>query len=291
MILDEIESYNDQPSELIYDDFEGLVFAGSPLAQPILGTKKTLKHLSSKPDYAKQWMERNYTPDRMVVFCQGNVKPERFFRLAEKEFGTIQHRRSTDGQPTVNPNVTITSEREKAFKKHTHQVHAMLGGRAYPIGHEDQLGMFLLNNILGGGSLNSRLNLSLREAKGLVYTVESTYTPLSDTGYWCVYWACDPEDYSLAHSLVRKELDKLMDTPLSDAALRHALVQLRGQLAISAQNQENSALSMAKSVLYRGYAPEWEETMRKIEQTDARRLQQIAQELFEVSNTYILTYE
>ena len=288
VILDEIESYNDQPSELIYDDFEGLVFAGSPLAQPILGTKKTLKHLSSKPDYAKRWMERNYTPDRMVVFCQGNVKPERFFRLAEKEFGGIKARGERLKAKGSTP---FAAERQASYKKHTHQVHAMLGGRAYPIGHEDQLGMFLLNNILGGGSLNSRLNLSLREAKGLVYTVESTYTPLSDTGYWCVYWACDPEDYSLSHSLVRKELDKLMDTPLSDAALRHALVQLRGQLAISAQNQENSALSLSKSVLYRGYAPEWEETMRKIEQTDARRLQQIAQELFEVSNTYILTYE
>ena len=294
VILDEIESYNDQPSELIYDDFESLVFAGSPLAQPILGTKKTLKHISSNPEYAKNWMLRNYTPERMVVFCQGNVKPERLFRLAEKEFGGLESVINLD-----NPSKTVrewnengaTTDRQACYKKHTHQVHAMLGGRTYPIGHENQLGMFLLNNILGGGSLNSRLNLSLREAKGLVYTVESTYTPLSDTGYWCVYWACDPEDYSLSNSLVRKELDKLMNLPLSEAALRGAQTQLRGQLAISAQNQENSALAMAKSVLYRGYAPEWQETMQKIEQVTARQLQQIAQECLASSNTYILTYE
>ena len=183
------------------------------------------------------------------------------------------------------------NERERSFKRHTHQVHAMLGGRAYPIGHENQLAMFLLNNILGGGSLNSRLNLSLREARGLVYTVESTYTPLSDTGYWCVYWACDPEDYDHSLSLVNHELDLLQAKPLTESALKRALVQLRGQLAISAQNQENSALSMAKSVLYRDEAPSWQETMEKIEQTDIMQLQHIAQDIFNPSNTYILKYE
>ena len=290
VILDEIESYNDQPSELIYDDFESLVFDGSSLAMPILGTKKTLRYISAKPERAKNWMAQHYTPDRMVVFCQGNVKPDKIFRLAEKEFGTLVNRRSTDGQPTVNADVSTTSSQERTFKRHTHQVHAMLGGRAYEIGHENQLAMFLLNNILGGGSLNSRLNLSLREAKGLVYTVESTYTPLSDTGYWCVYWACDPEDYEQSLGLVGKELDKMREIPLSESALKHALVQLRGQLAISAQNQENSALAMAKSMLYRGKAPEWQETFAKIAQTSSMQLMDVANTLFKAENRYILTY-
>lgn len=298
VILDEIESYNDSPSELIYDDFESLVFAGSPLAQPILGTKKTLRHISSKPDYPLNWMKAHYRPERMVVFCQGNIKPEKIFRLAEKEFGGLPANATSDllakrysGTDSLSGATGHNREHTARYHKHTHQVHAMLGGQSYPIGHENQLAMFLLNNILGGGSLNSRLNLSLREAKGLVYTVESTYTPLSDTGYWCVYWACDPEDYSLSFGLVRKELDRLMDSPLSDSALQHALVQLRGQLAISAQNQENSALALAKSVLYRGYAPEWQETMARIEQTSATRLQEIAQDVFETQKTFILTYE
>ena len=295
VIMDEIESYNDQPSELIYDDFEGLVFKGSSLERPILGTKKTLKHLSSKPEYAKRFMAEHYRPERMVVFCQGNVKPEKVFRLAEKEFGNLpknnreQHLSLT--RVSFNPHFPLIGIHEQSFKRHTHQVHAMLGGRAYPIGHENQLAMFLLNNILGGGSLNSRLNLSLRESKGLVYTVESTYTPLSDTGYWCVYWACDPEDYKVSEELVRHELDKLRETEMSESALQKALVQLRGQLAISAQNQENSALSMAKSMLYKGVAPRWEETMERIAQTTPKQLQKVAQEMFDISNTYILTYE
>ena len=295
VILDEIESYNDQPSELIYDDFENLVFAGSSLAMPILGTKKTLKHLSSKPEYAKKWMAEHYTPDRMVVFCQGNVKPEKVFKLAEKEFGGIFCPRNCLDNDSIMARQCLDNgsikPREMTYKRHTHQVHAMLGGKAYPIGHEDQLAMFLLNNILGGGSLNSHLNLSLREAKGLVYTVESTYTPLSDTGYWCVYWACDPEDYAQSLGLVRRELDKMMETPMSDAALRRAMIQLRGQLAISAQNQENAALAMAKSVLYRGEAPSWEETMVKIEQTTPTQILQVAWDLLNTNCTYILTYK
>ena len=287
VIMDEIESYNDSPSELIYDDFENLVFAGSSLAMPILGTKKTLRHLSSKPEYAKRWMAENYTPDRMVVFCQGNVKPEKIFHIAEKEFGSLTRNPRSPRLPS-SPSF---SEHERSFKRHTHQVHAMLGGWAYKIGHENQLAMFLLNNILGGGSLNSRLNLSLREAKGLVYTIESTYTPLSDTGYWCIYWACDPDDYEQCLGLVQKELGKLKETPLTESALRHAFAQLRGQLAISAQNQENSALALAKSVLYRGYAPSWQETMHEIEHTSSHKLQEIALETFEPSNAYILTYK
>ena len=287
VILDEIESYNDSPSELIYDDFESLVFAGTPLAQPILGTKKTLRHISSGPVYPLEWMKTHYTPDRIVVFCQGDIKPEKIFRLAEKEFGALAAQHSYCRQ-----HLGLTAdEHERSFRKHTHQVHAMLGGRAFELGHKYQLGMFLLNNILGGGSLNSRLNLSLRESKGLVYTVESTYTPLSDTGYWCVYWACDPEDYPLSLDLVKKELEKLREVPLSEGALRHALVQLRGQLAISAQNQENSALAMAKSVLYRGTAPEWQETMQRIEQTTTAQLQEIAKICFSAENSFILTYE
>ena len=294
VILDEIESYNDSPSELIYDDFENLVFSGTSLEMPILGTKKTLRHISSKPDYPLNWMKTHYTPDRMVVFCQGNIKPEKIFRLAEKEFSGVTSRKTRE-IPAKYPRNTrengFENEHERSFKKHTHQVHAMLGGKAYPIGHENQLTMFLLNNILGGGSLNSRLNLSLRESKGLVYTIESTYTPLSDTGYWCVYWACDPEDFPLCRELVENELNKFRTHPMTQSGLKHSMEQLRGQLAISAQNQENSALAMAKSVLYRSEAPSWQEVMRSIEQTTPEQLLQVAEDIFKPENTFILTYK
>lgn len=291
VIIDEIESYNDSPSELIYDDFEALLFDGHPLAQPILGTRKTLRYISAKPETPKRWMQEHYRPDRMVVFCQGDVKPEKIFRLAEKELGHLSCKGGLSAPQSICDSGLSACEHERAFKKHTHQVHAMLGGKAFPLGHEHQLPTFLLNNILGGGSLNSRLNLSLREAKGLVYTVESNYTPLSDTGYWCIYWATEAEQYGYCLGLIRSELDKLMTTPLSETALRRALQQLRGQMAISAQNQENSALAMAKSVLYFNRAPEWQETFAKIEKTTTKQLQEIAKSLFDAQNHYILTYE
>jgi predicted Zn-dependent peptidase len=291
VIFEEIESYNDSPSELIYDDFESLVFNGHPLAMPILGTRKTLRHISSKPDYALNWMRKHYRPERMVVFCQGNIRPERFFRLAEKEFGKLEVAAQDSVEKQGLVIIEAVSERVRSFHKRTQLVHAMIGGRAYPLGHEKQLTLFLLNNILGGGSLNSRLNLSLREKRGLVYTVESTYTPLSDSGYWCAYWACDPEQYDYCLGLVRDELHKLCSTPLSKSGLQKAIQQLRGQMAISAQNQENSALSMAKSMLYYGHVPHWTETFKKIESISTSQLQNVANETYSPEKLYTLTYK
>ena len=290
VIYDEIESYNDSPSELIYDDFENMLFTGHSLAQPILGTKRTLRTISKSPDRPRAWMAQHYRPERMVVFCLGNIPASRFVRMVDKAFGTYVC--------TLPPDRTRTFAQEEdrlpqsaSFVKHTHQTHVMLGARAYPIGHDKQLPLYLLNNILGGGSLNSRLNIALREARGLVYTVESTYTPLSDTGYWCTYFACEPEQLDECMTVIRTELLRLINAPLKPHELRAALKQLRGQMAISAQNAENNALSMAKSVLYRGYAPTWQETFDRIAQITPEQLQQVATEILNPDNMVILKYE
>ena len=291
VIYDEIESYNDSPSELIYDDFEAMVFDGHPLANPILGTKKTLRYFSA--DRAKRFMSRTYRPDRMVVFAESSQSFDKF--VAETEKYVEKHALSrTDSAavptsrtfPDTFPDATIP----RCFRKHTHQAHVMLGGRAYPIAHERQLGLYLLNNILGGGAMNSLLNMELREQKGLVYTVESIYTPLSDTGYWSVYFACDPADRERCLSLVHKQLDELMENPFSDAFLRRAKRQLRGQLAISAENRENNALSMAKMMLYCNKAAQWEETMTHIAKLNPADLQKVAAEVFAPANRYCLQY-
>ena len=167
----------------------------------------------------------------------------------------------------------------------------MLGNIAYPLGHELQLPFYLLNNIIGGGSLNSRLNLRLREARGLVYTVESTYTPLSDTGYWCTYFACEPEHFDECLRLCHEELDKLCSYPLSETQIKHALQQLRGQMAISSLNQESNALAMAKSVLYFGHAPTWMETYKQIAYSTPAQLLKASQEILTTCHLSILTYE
>ena len=179
VILDEIESYNDSPSELIYDDFENMIFEGSSLAMPILGTKKTLKRISKSPTYPLKWMSQHYRPERMVLFVLGDVSTKQVIAAAERELGETHsiysaYSSNSSYSPTNIDNLTgADSATTRVYKRHTHQTHIMLGSHAYPIGHPKQLTMYLLNNILGGGSMSSRLYLSLREKHGLVYSIDS----------------------------------------------------------------------------------------------------------------------
>ena len=299
VIFDEIESYNDSPSELIYDDFENLVFEGSSLAMPILGTKKTLRRISKSPDIALDWMKTHYRPERMVLFVLGNVTTKQVIAAAEKELlfesgvGSRETGVGSRESGIGNQELGIQSResRVRVFKRHTHQTHIMLGGRCYPIGHPKQLTMYLLNNILGGGSMSSRLYLSLREKHGLVYNVDSQATPLSDTGYWNIYMACEPQHKDQCMELCRAELRKLRDTRMSSSQLERALRQLQGQMAISAENQENNALAMAKQMMYYGHAPQWEETFVKLQDITAQQLQEVANEVYAEERLFTLMYD
>lgn len=291
VILDEIESYNDSPSELIYDDFENMIFEGSSLAMPILGTKKTLRRISKSPDIALNWMQQHYRPERMVLFVLGNVTTQQVISAAEKELlasSPISYSEASYSEASCNQSPIAYS---RTYKRHTHQTHIMLGSHAYPIGHPKQLTMYLLNNILGGGSMSSRLYLSLREKHGLVYNIDSQAVPLSDTGYWNIYLACEPQHKEQCLELCHKELKQLRDTTLTSAQLQRALRQLEGQMAISAENQENNALAMAKQMLYHHHAPAWQETFAKVQKITPEQLQEVANEVFAPENIYTLLYD
>ena len=303
VILDEIESYNDSPSELIYDDFENMIFEGSSLAMPILGTKKTLRRISKSPDIALDWMQQHYRPERMVLFVLGNVSTQQVLSAAEKELlasspyrpiasSPITHSEASHSPQGVQyPIAAPAASNTRLYKRHTHQTHIMLGSHAYPIGHPKQLTMYLLNNILGGGSMSSRLYLSLREKHGLVYNIDSQAVPLSDTGYWNIYLACEPQHKEQCLELCHKELKQLRDTTLTSAQLQRALRQLEGQMAISAENQENNALAMAKQMLYHHHAPAWQETFAKVQKITPEQLQDVANEIFAQEKIYTLLYD
>ena len=294
VILDEIESYNDSPSELIYDDFENLLFEGSSLAMPILGTKKTLKRISKSPQYPLHWMAQHYRPERMVLFVQGNVSTKQVIAAAEKELLSPSPYRPIAASPITHSEASYSQSPiaySRTYKRHTHQTHIMLGSHTYPIGHPKQLTMFLLNNILGGGSMSSRLYLSLREKYGLVYNIDSQAVPLSDTGYWDIYLACEPQHKDQCLELCHKELQTLRDVRLTSAQLQRALRQLEGQLAISAENQENNALAMAKQMLYHHRAPQWQETFAKVQKITPEQLQEVANEVFAPEKIYTLLYD
>lgn len=290
VILDEIESYNDSPSELIYDDFENMIFEGSSLAMPILGTKKTLRRISKSPDIALNWIKQHYRPERMVLFVLGNVTTKQVISAAERELAPLS--------PPLRGEAISLPFREgtglgfsRTYRRHTHQTHIMLGSHAYSIGHPKQLTMYLLNNILGGGSMSSRLYLSLREKYGLVYNIDSQAVPLSDTGYWNIYLACEPQHKDHCLELCHKELKQLRDTTLTSAQLLRALRQLEGQMAISAENQENNALAMAKQMLYHHHAPAWQDTFAKVQQITPTQLQDVANEVFDAEKIYTLLYD
>ena len=291
VILDEIESYNDSPSELIYDDFENMIFEGSSLAMPILGTKKTLRRISKSPQYPLNWMAQHYRPERMVLFVQGNVSTKQVIAAAEKELLSSSPYRPFAYSPSPIAYSPSPIAYSRTYKRHTHQTHVMLGSHTYPIGHPKQLTMFLLNNILGGGSMSSRLYLSLREKYGLVYNIDSQAVPLSDTGYWNIYLACEPQHKDQCLELCHKELKQLRDTRLTATQLQRALRQLEGQLAISAENQENNALAMAKQMLYHHRAPQWQETFAKVQKITPEQLQEVANEVFAPAKIYTLLYD
>lgn len=286
VILDEIESYEDSPAELIYDDFESLIFEGHPLAMPILGTKKTLRKMSSKASFAQQWIKTHFTPERMVVFSQGRIDFQKVVRFVERLFADTACLPIQDER--TRPCDIV--QQSKTLIKRTHQAHALVGGRAYEIGHPKQLAMYMLNNILGGGSLNSRLNLSLREQKGLVYTIESQFVPLSDTGYWGIYFATEPQQREQCLQLIFKELKRLREETMTSLQFQRALTQLHGQMAISAENQENNALAMGKLMLYHGIAPTWEETFEEITKLTPIDLQDVANELLTENAISMLFY-
>lgn len=284
VIYDEIESYNDSPSDLIYDDFEDLIFQGHSLHNPILGEPKTLRWING--DKMHRFMQRAYNPDAMVFFTLSSLPFNKVLQHAERYLSDCPY----PSRDFVRQAPTAYRAAETSFHKHTHQVHCMLGNIAFPIGHTHQLGLYLLNNILGGSGMNSLLNLAVREKNGLVYTIESNYTPLSDTGYWSVYFAADEDKRDQCLDLIHRQLQRLVDKPLSPTMLRKYQKQLLGQMAIMAENRENNALAMAKHVLYQNVAPSWQETYKEIARLETSDLYRIANECYRGEDVSVLMY-
>ena len=173
----------------------------------------------------------------------------------------------------------------------SHQAHVMIGTKAYDIHHPMRISLYLLNNILGGPGMNARLNLALRERNGLVYTVESSMVSYSDTGIWSIYFGCDPHDVKKCLRLVRRELDKVMEKPLSDNALQKAKQQLKGQIAIACDNREQFALDFGKSFLHYGWEKNVEKLFESIDKVSAEDIQNVANELFAADRLSTLIFK
>jgi len=301
VICDEIESYNDSPAELIYDEFENILFEGHPLGHNILGKAEQLRTYTTAD--ALRFVRRHYRPDNAIFFAYGDIDFRHLCKMLKVVTGTGCLRQQSAQEPVpvttlpvttlpvTTPDKSTINSKQIIKQLGTHQAHVMLGSRAYDIHHPLRIPLYLLNNILGGPSMNARLNLSLRERHGLVYTVESTMVSYSDTGIWSVYFGCDPHDVRKCLRLVRRELDKMMQKPLSDNQLKGAKRQLKGQIAIACDNHEQFALDFGKSFLHYGWEKDITHLYDSIDQVTAEDIQKVANELFATEKLTTLIYK
>lgn len=297
VIVDEIESYNDSPAELVYDLFENAVFGGHPLGHNILGMAEKLRRYTTAD--ALRFTRRYYRPENSVFFAYGDVDFQKLVRLLERANAADAAAESVAAvslppqQSAISDNSCCGGGKDTAaallppyvaqhIEHHmdTHLAHVMLGTRAYDVHDERRIALYLLNNILGGPGMTARLNVSLRERNALVYTVESMAQSYSDTGLWAVYFGCDPKNVKRCLRLIRCELDKVMQRPLSDAQLRAAKRQIRGQIGIACDSRESFALDFAKSYLHYGWRKDVTALCERIDALTAADLQRVAQDLF-----------
>ena len=337
VICDEIESYNDSPAELIYDEFENILFKGSPLGHNILGTAEQVR--AFKTEDALRFTRKLYRPDNAIFFAYGDIDFKKLVKLIQKALGecpkgrelacsadcksaeTPTEERIAEETPTEEriaeetpTGETPTEEMEAGdanhkvqssmfnvqskvagqtivMQKNTHQAHVMIGTRAYDVNDDRRMPLYLLNNILGGPGMNAKLNLALREHNGLVYTVESTMVAYGDTGTWSIYFGCDEHDVKRCLRLVRKELDKFMQKPLSDAQLKAAKKQIKGQIGVACDNRENFALDFGKSFLHYGWEKNVDRLYEQVDEITAAQIQAVAQELFDKDRLTTLIFK
>ena len=274
VIIDEIQSYEDTPSELIFDDFEDMIFRNHPLGRNILGRPDLLKKFRSED--AMAFTSRFYQPSNMVFFVLGDFNFQKIVRQVEKLLVDLPLV-TVENQRTIPP---LYVPEQLVVHKETHQAHVMIGSRGYNAYDDKRTALYLLNNILGGPGMNSRLNVSLRERRGLVYTVESNLTSYTDTGAFCIYFGTDPEDVDTCLKLTYKELKRMRDVKMTSSQLMAVKKQLIGQIGVASDNNENNALGMAKTFLHYNKYESSESVFRRIEALTAEGLLEVANEMF-----------
>lgn len=285
VILDEINSYEDSPSELIYDEFENLLFEGHALGHHILGDEKSLLQFTSES--AKSFTDHYYVPGNMIFFSMGRRKFDKIVLEVEKalkSFVMPLHEKNRKTPSSIHP-------LSRTVEKDTHQAHVLLGSRSFSMYDERRIPLFLLNNILGGPGMNSRLNMELREKNGLVYNVESNITSYTDTGLANIYFGTDPKNLDKSLSLLYKTLRSLRENKLSATQLTAAKKQVIGQLGVSGDNKEGLFLGLGKSYLHHNRYDTLSEVFDKIQKVTAEQLQDVANEIYSEDKLFSLIYK
>jgi predicted Zn-dependent peptidase len=285
VILDEIASYLDQPDEAIQDDFEELLFPGHSIGRNILGSAETVGKMG-KPDI-DTFMGRNYNTSQMVFAVFGDYDFKHVIKLATKYFGAVPQNDTPKLRLPPGPSFPAHVVKQKPIV----QTHCITGGRAYPASHEQRYGLLLLNNYLGGMGMSSRLNLEIREKHGIAYTIESNYTPFTDTGVFSVYFGTDSEKAEKALKLVHREMKRLRDRQFSGTQLQQAKQKFMGQIALGEENRMSLIISMAKSLLDFDRIDTLQQVFEKIEAVTTEQLLEIANEVLDPAGMTTLLFE
>lgn len=284
VIIDEINSYMDSPSEQIFDDFEDQVFNGHPIGRNILGTIESVKSFERK-DILK-FIERNYSPQNIAISSVGNIKTNKFIKLCDKYFGNKFLNNNDEIRFPFNSYKPSVQETKKA----THQVHTMIGTLAYDMHNEKRRALILLNNVLGGQGLNNRLNLNIREKYGLTYSIESNYVPYFDTGIFQVYFSAEKKFHAKIVKLIHKEFANLRNKKLGVNQLHLAKQQLKGHIALAQENRVGLMLALGKSLLLFDKVDTNQEIFEKIDAISSEDVIEIANEILVSDNFSSLTF-
>ena len=284
VILDEITSYLDQPEEAINDDFEDLLFANHALGRNILGTPATVMALNQND--IKQFIKNNYRTDQIIVAVLGNYSLNKLIKIGEKYFGDVPENSSLSNRITPVKNIP----QQIRVNKQIMQAHSMLGTQTYSLHHPYKAGLLLLNNILGGNGMSSVLNLQIREKYGIAYTIESNYSPLSDTGIFALYFGTDKEKVDRATSLIFKEFKKIRSTKMTELQLQKAKNKFIGQIALGEENRIGLIISMAKSLIDYQKIDDLETVFNKIRAVSVHDMDTIANEVLDEGNLSSLTF-
>ncbi len=284
VIIDEIDCYNDSPAELIYDEFEEMIFRNHGLGRNILGKAETLR--SYHTDDALRFTEKYYTPSNSTFFIYGNISFEHAIQMARRLSGNTPVTEKPTGVTLLPPYVA----EQRTCQHHTHQAHVLIGNRAYSNTDKRKYALSLLNNILGGPGMNSLLNIALRERHGLVYTTESNVYYYSDTGVWSVYYGCDEKDVGKCRKIISGILSKLREAPISQTRLAQAKRQMIGQMYIAEDNFESHALALGKTYARFRHFKRTDEVCRLINEISSEELHQVAQDIFQEDKLSSLIY-
>ena len=289
VICDEIDSYKDSPSELIFDEFEAMMYAGQPLGRDILGSAERLRQYTTAD--ALRFTQRYYRPENAAFYVYGDIDPQRVVRTLERLLPASDF----VGLPALTPlsmptPIPCAQSNERIVEKSTHQAHVLIGGPTFAGTDERRFALILLNNMLGGPGMNSRLNLSLREKAGLVYSVDAYLNTYPDTGFWNVYFGCDAHDVKRCRRLLERELLRFIERPLTPAQLSAAKKQLRGQIGISTDASEGYALALGKTFAHYNRHRSIEGIIQSLNAVTAQQLQQVAEEVYSPNRLTTLVY-